>query len=248
MVVVVEPLSFFVCVLSRLVSSSIRLRSHACGRGLSLLVSFVSASILSFLSLPSLPLSFSLCLSLTLSLSLSCSYLVNTTFSHNDIFDTSYSGISLGWGWSRVVSYAAQNRVLYNRIHDTMKLLVDGGSIYTLGPQPGSEVAYNYCFDQRNLYGTLYHDEGSAYFWTHDNVVQNVPEWLHIWISSIHNITVERCFYDQTYQQNAGTNITLSLNQYVNTTAGEGWPLPAVAIMERAGLCEDLSQQLRSLF
>ena len=56
--------------------------------------------------------------------------------------------------------------------------------------------------------GALYTDEGSAYWLITKNVVHNVPEWLHIWTSSIHDEVVIENWSDQTYQQNAGTRIT----------------------------------------
>jgi hypothetical protein len=38
-------------------------------------------------------------------------------------------------------------------------LLVDGGSIYVLGPQPNSWMESNYISNQQHLYGALYTDE-----------------------------------------------------------------------------------------
>ena len=58
--------------------------------------------------------------------------------------------------------------------------LEDGGSIYVLAPQPNSVMAENYVACQRKLYGSLYTDEGSAYWLIQSNVVNGGPEWLHM--------------------------------------------------------------------
>ena len=65
-----------------------------------------------------------------------------------------------------------------NYVYGSNWLLVDGGSIYVLGPQPNSVMASNFISNQRQLYGALYTDEGSAYWYMTNNVVHDVPEWL----------------------------------------------------------------------
>ena len=119
-------------------------------------------------------------------------FVVNSTISHNSILNNSNTGISLGWGWSRdEAANSADNVIKENYIFGGNWLLVDGGSIcrYTLqhpteatpppnprlppstpqntdvlGPQPNSLMQSNYISNQRNLYGALYTDEGSAYW------------------------------------------------------------------------------------
>ena len=66
----------------------------------------------------------------------------DTHLVHNEIKDLPYTGISIGWGWGRTMEimwprmpWDAGNEVSYNNIHDVMKMLGDGGAIYTLGPQ-----------------------------------------------------------------------------------------------------------------
>lgn len=64
--------------------------------------------------------------------------------------ETSYSGISLGWGWCwdspysnsdrRGTNYARGNRIVGNYVHDVMKALADGGPVYTLGGQGDGSV------------------------------------------------------------------------------------------------------------
>ena len=103
-------------------------------------------------------------------------YVADTNISKNSISETSYTGISLGWGWGRVISFARNNHVFSNRIENIMRFLNDGGCIYTLGPQPGSSVRYNYCHsDDAPVVGCFYHDNGSRYFTTEKNVADGSP-------------------------------------------------------------------------
>ena len=78
----------------------------------------------------------------------------NTSLLHNEVGGSSYSAISVGWGWHTPVgnsSYARANRVVGNYIHDSLQLLFDGGDIYTLGSQVRSS----------QLCGSFWHDR----FW-----------------------------------------------------------------------------------
>ena len=67
------------------------------------------------------------------------SHIDGLKLNHNTIRDVSYSGISVGWGWSTVTFGYEENfnirnaEIAYNRIENFMKLLRDGGAIYVLG-------------------------------------------------------------------------------------------------------------------
>jgi len=71
----------------------------------------------------------------------------NNTFSHNDVSDLRYTGISLGWTWDIVYSGTRENRVEYNHVHHVMRTLEDGGGIYSLGLTPGSVIRNNVVHD-----------------------------------------------------------------------------------------------------
>jgi hypothetical protein len=70
----------------------------------------------------------------------------SSTIQHNHIANTTYSGLTLGWGWGREAAGAGDNSVVANRIESVMSTYCcDGGGIYTLGPQPGSTSPGRVC-------------------------------------------------------------------------------------------------------
>ncbi|MGD9494794.1 MAG: right-handed parallel beta-helix repeat-containing protein [Armatimonadota bacterium] len=71
----------------------------------------------------------------------------NNAISHNEVSDLRYTGISLGWTWDIYASGTRENIVEYNHVHDVMRLLEDGGGIYSLGLTPGSVIRNNLVHD-----------------------------------------------------------------------------------------------------
>eukprot|EP01043_Picozoa_sp_COSAG02_P008110 COSAG02_NODE_253_length_26942_cov_80.561152_2_plen_587_part_00 len=67
------------------------------------------------------------------SVGISVGYTIGTKLSHNDIGNCTYGPISVGWGWG-TISYAANNTIVGNNLHDYKTMLNDGGCIYTLSP------------------------------------------------------------------------------------------------------------------
>ena len=96
---------------------------------------------------------------------------------HNDISEVSYSGISVGWGWTRTVTVAMNNRITANKIQRYGKHMYDVSGIYTLSAQPASAIEGN-CVDSiykapyahdPNHWFYLYTDEGSSFFTVKNN-------------------------------------------------------------------------------
>ena len=73
-----------------------------------------------------------------------CGFVSNTTIQHNEIENVSYSGISLGWGWTPEPNMMKNNRIVANKIHHYGKWNYDCSGIYTLSAQPGSFIGENY--------------------------------------------------------------------------------------------------------
>ena len=99
------------------------------------------------------------------------------TISNNEISEVSYTGISLGWGWTKTKNVMENNVITANKIHHYGKRMYDVAAIYTLSAQPGSMITNN-CIDSiyKAPYAHLpehwfyiYTDEGSAYFTVENN-------------------------------------------------------------------------------
>ena len=104
-------------------------------------------------------------------------YARDVRIEHNEIFNLPYTGISVGWGWTKMTNALRDNFIFANHIHHVGRRLGDLGGIYTLSAQPGTVVAENSISDitpspfvpdpQHWFY--LYLDEGSSFITVRDN-------------------------------------------------------------------------------
>ncbi|MBN1362717.1 MAG: right-handed parallel beta-helix repeat-containing protein [Sedimentisphaerales bacterium] len=126
---------------------------------------------------------------------ISVGYARDVTIEHNEISHLNYSGIAIGWGWTRTISCMRNNKVVANHIHHFAKNMYDVGGIYTLSPQPHTEISGNSIHDLAKApyahdpthYQYIYLDENSSYIrvlnnWTEaDKFFSNTPgpgnEW-----------------------------------------------------------------------
>ena len=101
----------------------------------------------------------------------------DTTIEHNEITNTSYTGISLGWGWTRTPNAERRNRVHANLIRRYATRMTDTAAIYTLSAQPGTVVSENVADDvtispwvhDPEHWFYYYADEGTAFTVWRDN-------------------------------------------------------------------------------
>ncbi|MEI9955970.1 MAG: right-handed parallel beta-helix repeat-containing protein [Ferruginibacter sp.] len=104
-------------------------------------------------------------------------YTKNSLVENNEIENVSYTGISMGWGWSPSANAMKNNTITKNKIHFYGKHNYDCAGIYTLSAQTNSAITENYV---DSIYKApyahlpahwfyLYTDEGSAYFTVKDN-------------------------------------------------------------------------------
>jgi len=98
-------------------------------------------------------------------------YVQNTLVAHNEIFSLPYSGISLGFRSILDLTVMKDNKIQNNLIHDVVKVLDDGGGIYTRDAQPGTIISGNVIRGQVNWSGALYLDDSSRYMEVYNNVV-----------------------------------------------------------------------------
>lgn len=110
-------------------------------------------------------------------LGIGAGYVKGIRIEHNEVCDVSYSGISVGWGWTKAVNAMSDNIIRANKIHHYAKHMYDVAGIYTLSAQPNSVVDNNYvdsiykvsyAHDPQHWF-YLYTDEGSSYITIKNN-------------------------------------------------------------------------------
>lgn len=128
----------------------------------------------------------------------------STTIDHNDISDTPWAGISLGWGWQSAANAEGNNSVSYNRIGNVMNRLCDSAGIYHLSNDPGTVINGNYIHDVVRMPAActsavsgIYLDEGSNNMTLSNNVLSHTDGFIN--------------------QNRNGTSVTLTNN----TTSGD---------------------------
>ncbi len=174
---------------------------------------------------------------------------------HNDMENTPYSGISLGWGWggtvkdengnSKPIETLKNNKILNNRIYDTVNILADGGAVYTLSPMEGSEISNNYLskVGQNGYHSRGIHvDEGTMYLHGNNNVIEVREDQAAIdcgkWggspkgQNSFDNNYTTTSLYTTTGNYEPGTTIT---NKHINKSGMWSEEEP-ISIIRNAGL------------
>jgi len=102
-----------------------------------------------------------------------------TQITHNVVRDMPYTGISVGFRWNESNTSQRDTLVAHNHVHDTMKMLADGGCLYTLGFQPGTVIRNNVFHGvHRSSFAHggapnngIFFDQGSKGLHVEDNVI-----------------------------------------------------------------------------
>jgi hypothetical protein len=126
------------------------------------------------------------------------------TITYNQVQQTAYNGIHLGWGWINFPDSTTckNNTVSFNRIINPLTRLHDSGGIYTIGQMPGTNINQNYVRGVPSnstgpTYG-LHNDEGSAYITENDNVLDISPNVTYTIncedFGGKHDLTIRRTY------------------------------------------------------
>jgi hypothetical protein len=136
---------------------------------------------------------------------ISVGYAHNINIENNEVSHVNYSGICIGWGWTKEPNCMRNNKVHANHIHHFAKQMYDVGGIYTLSSQPGTEISNNYIHDLEKApyahdpehYQYIYFDEGSSYIRALNNRTEearfksNSPGPGNEWINNGPNVAEE---------------------------------------------------------
>ena len=104
-----------------------------------------------------------------------------TQIVRNRISDMPYTGISIGFRWNESETSQRNCAVIGNEVFDVMKMLADGGAIYTLGYQPGTILRGNLLHDvHRSAFAHggapnngIFFDQGSKGYLVEGNIIYN---------------------------------------------------------------------------
>lgn len=156
-------------------------------------------------------------------------YTSNLDFSHNEIINAPYTGVSLGWGWVNYMTSKTShdNKVNFNVIKNVMQKMHDGAGIYTLSEQPNSEIKGNYIGEVggASTGAAIYLDQGSGYFNVNNNYSENPNGWFFVWGkgAKVHDISAADN-YSSTIYGNETDNLNNSpnfKNAHPNITAAD---------------------------
>lgn len=176
-------------------------------------------------------------------------YASGTIIMNNDVSDTPYDGIDVGWGWGAndpggSAEYWRKQRGYYdqpgNIVYDTPTTLrdtvvkgnrvgrvkqwfPDGGAIYHLSADPGALIAENYVYDVAGSGGiAIYLDEGSRYVTVRNNVLDRIGGvWLNLNTQS--HIAPKRTALDNVATGNwyNGGKLNGEWSDYLNNRAAD---------------------------
>lgn len=107
----------------------------------------------------------------------------SVTIRNNEVTETPWAGISLGWGWTANPNALGNNHVDRNEVGAAVNMLCDSAAIYHLSNDPGTTIDSNYLHDILRGpaacswgFAGFYLDEGTANLFVRDNVIQTVQQ------------------------------------------------------------------------
>ncbi|WP_054027447.1 X2-like carbohydrate binding domain-containing protein [Bacillus sp. FJAT-28004] len=160
----------------------------------------------------------------------------NMTIANNEISNLPYSGISIGWNWSDADHGMTNNQVHNNYIHDSVRLIQDGGGIYTLGRMDGfSNIYHNYIKNMRqgeyaawNHIMGVYLDGATSYRMVERNVIDNTEHAFAT--NNAHDNIFRYNYYNVDF---GGITSNTAIGNI--SVSGTNWPQEAQDIIAAAG-------------
>ncbi|MBR5239555.1 MAG: S-layer homology domain-containing protein [Clostridia bacterium] len=180
-------------------------------------------------------------------------YIADTIFTHNDVRDVPYTGVSLGWGWGVWRPEEVRNiHLTHNYVENVTSRNHDGAHIYTLGWMKDSTIAYNHLVKAGDYRGGIYLDQCSAYLTLEENVIQRAENPLFVRAG----VQIRRNTAINNYIDNPNSGFTAERgeidgdqfwNEEINTikVLDGKWPEGAKKVMAEAGLEPQYSHLLK---
>jgi hypothetical protein len=178
--------------------------------------------------------------------SISAYFVDSLAIVQNHIEKLNYVGMSIGWGWCNFDSIAVpgnptrtckRNIIDNNRIFDCMKVLNDGGAVYTLGSQPGSTIYGNYVkASTTHFQGVIHADEGTAWYNGGNMVFEITAGQDNAELNNYgrkHDNHYDNIYSTSSALTSGGPRCSMT-NIHVYPTAN--WPTEAKNIIAKAGL------------
>ena len=142
------------------------------------------------------------------------SFVKDILIEHNEIRDFGYSGIQVGQQpFGNVDVGMSNNIVQYNHIHNVMNLHDDGGGIYTLARQQGTQIFENWVHDlTRGAWAStfpiagIYQDAYSEFITIERNVLENnaASIFQQTGVGAQNNTYIANDIEDQSVKDHAG--------------------------------------------
>lgn len=166
-------------------------------------------------------------------LGISAGFVKDLLVAHNEINEVSYSGIAVGWGWTKTLNAMSNNHIYANKIHHYAKHMYDVAGVYTLSAQPGSSITENYIDSIYKVpyahlpdhWFYLYTDEGTSFYTVKDNwcpaekFLQNANGPNNIWQNNgpmVKDAIKNKAGLEKEYQRllkyKASADTSLSIN------------------------------------
>lgn len=177
---------------------------------------------------------------------------------HNEVHDVTYSGMSVGWGWTSKPTARDNIQICNNKIYDTMNnLIFDGAGVYLLGQfkseSTQNKFTGNY-IECGNGYSGLYFDEGSQNFLATNNVIKGkgLVGWLLIHdieyltrdLVITHNYTTTKDYHINSWSRDENKEKVEPKDRNVNITDTcvknnrDEWGVGAQSIIDNSGIRE----------
>lgn len=170
-------------------------------------------------------------------------YVNNVNISHNDLLDSPYTGISLGWGWGKGVKNCTNNKIANNKIENVLYKLRDGGHIYTLDIMTDTVIENNYLIKSGENKGGIYLDNATNGLTVRNNVFEECEAWLKLTYNNIVNNTAYNNYSETDMNVVDEYLAANNIQQAVGKTNGV-WGTEAQSIIANAGLSDEYKHLL----